>query len=284
MDADDLDAAHQNLKASEAKKDPDLILKWAGETSKIAQKMAASKQPTDADEVEAWKKSVDFAKQLDTYTEYSLYAAAAQSTDPRKRIELGEALSARNPKSQYMPQVIQVEFASYRQLGDNDKSLAFAEKSLETDQSSEDILAFVADQYVQKKRDPDKVVAYSAKIVELMDTKPAPAGVSEGDWAKKKTTMSGLAHYMSGTTLYGQKKLAPADKELRAALPLVEGNEQLKAATLFYAGLANYDMKNIPDAIKFNQQCAAIKSPFQAKASANLKVMQSQAPAAAGKK
>ena len=284
MDADDLDAAHQNLKASEAKKDPDLILKWAGETSKIAQKMAASKQPTDADEVEAWKKSVDFAKQLDTYTEYSLYAAAAQSTDPRKRIELGEALSARNPKSQYMPQVIQVEFASYRQLGDNDKSLAFAEKSLETDQSSEDILAFVADQYVQKKRDPDKVVAYSAKIVELMDTKPAPAGVSEGDWAKKKTTMSGLAHYMSGTTLYGQKKLAPADKELRAALPLVEGNEQLKGATLFYAGLANYDMKNIPDAIKFNQQCAAIKSPFQAKASANLKVMQSQAPAAAGKK
>ena len=179
MDADDLDAAHQNLKAAEAKKDPDLILKWAGETSAIARKVVASKQPTDADEVEAWKKSVDFAKQLDTYTEYSLYAAAVQTTDPRKRIELGDALSARNPKSQYMPQVATVEFAAYSQLGDPAKQLAFAEKTLENDQSSEDILAYVADQYSQKKRDPDKVVAYSAKIVELMDTKPAPAGVSE---------------------------------------------------------------------------------------------------------
>ena len=85
--------------------------------------------------------------------------------------------------------------------------------------------------------------------------------------------MSGLAHYMAGTTLFDQKKLAPADKELRAALPLVEGNDQLKAATLFYAGLANYQMKNVPDALKFNQQCAAIKSPFQSKAADNVRAM-----------
>ena len=41
-------------------------------------------------------------------------------------------------------------------------------------------------------------------------------------------------------------------------------------------------MKNVPEAIKFNTQCAAIKSPFQAKAAENLKVMRAQAPA--GKK
>ena len=138
------------------------------------------------------------------------------------------------------------------------------------------MLIFVANQYIEKKRDPDKVIAYSAKVVELMDTKPKPEGVSDDDWAKKKKTMSGLAHYMSGTTLFEQKKLAAADKELRAALPLVEGNDQLKAATLFYAGLTNYQMKKIPDALKFNQQCAAIKSPFQAKAAENARVMRQQ--------
>jgi len=283
MDADDLEAAHQNLKAAEAKKDPDAIIKWSAATSAAARKVVASKQPTDADEVEAWKKSVDYAKQVDTYTEYSLYAAAVGTTDPRKRIELGDALSTRNPKSQYIPQVATVEFAAYSTLGDPVKTLAFAEKSLENDQSSEDILAFVANQYVEKKRDPEKVIAYSAKIVELMDTKPIPAGVSEADWAKKKAAMSGLAHFLSGSTLYGQKKYAAADKELRAALPLVEGSEQLKAATLFYAGLANYDMKNTAEATRFLQQCAAIKSQFQAQANKNLTVMKSQ-PAAAGKK
>ena len=46
----------------------------------------------DADAVEDWKRRVDFAKQLDTYTEYSLYAASLQTTDPNKRVQLGEAL------------------------------------------------------------------------------------------------------------------------------------------------------------------------------------------------
>jgi tetratricopeptide (TPR) repeat protein len=276
MDADDLDAAHQNLKAAEAKKDPDLIRKWSNQTSQIAQKVIQSPQPTDADEVDAWKKRVDFAKQLDTYTEYSLFSGAMQTQDPRKRIELADALTARNPKSQYLPALAELRFNSYRQLGDNAGALAAAEKTLETDQTKEDMLIFVANQYVEKKRNPDKVIAYSAKVVELMDTKPKPEGVSDDDWAKKKKTMSGLAHYMSGTTLFDQKKLAAADKELRAALPLVEGNDQLKAATLFYAGLANYQMKKIPDALKFNQQCAAIKSPFQAKAAENARVMRQQ--------
>src|SRR5207245_2870332 len=51
MDPDDLDAAHQNLKAAEAKKDPDLTLKWSGQTSQIARKLVASPQPKEADEV-----------------------------------------------------------------------------------------------------------------------------------------------------------------------------------------------------------------------------------------
>jgi tetratricopeptide (TPR) repeat protein len=280
MDADDLDAAHQNLKAAEAKKDPDLIRKWSNETSRLARKVVESPQPKEADEVDAWKRSVDFAKQLDTYTEYSLFSGAVQTQDPRKRIELADALAGRNPKSQYLPALVEMRFNAYRQLGDNANALATAEKAIATDPSSEDMLAFVANQYAEKKRDPDKVIAYSAKIVELMNSKPKPEGASDDDWAKKKKAMSGLAHYMSGTTLFDQKKLAPADKELRAALPLVEGNDQLKAATLFYVGLANYQMKNIPDALKFNQQCAAIKSPFQAKAAENVRVMKSQGVAA----
>ncbi len=276
LDPDHLEAAHQNLKAAEAKKDPDLIRKWSDRTSQIARKVMASPQPKEADEVDEWKRGVDFAKQLDTYTEYSLYAAALQTQDPRKRIELAESLGARTPKSQYSGQAAQIQFDAYRQLGDNARLLAFSEKTLQTDQSSEDMLAMVSNEYVEKKRDPDKVVAYSAKIVELMNTKPKPEGVSDEDWARKKKTLSGLAHYMSGLAQYNQKKYSPADKELRAAIPLVEGNDQLKAATLFYAGLANYSMKNIPDALRFNQQCAAIKSPYQAKAAENVKVMRQQ--------
>src|SRR5260370_13634378 len=181
MDADDLDAAHQNLKAAEAKKDPDLIRKWSNQTSQIAQKVIQSPQPKDADEVDTWKRSVDFAKQLDTYTEYSLFSGAMQTQDPRKRIDLADALSARNPKSQYLPALAELRFNAYRQLGDNAKALAAAEKTLETNQSSEDMLAFAATQYFAKYFNPDKVIAYSAKIVELMNTKATPEGANDAD-------------------------------------------------------------------------------------------------------
>jgi tetratricopeptide (TPR) repeat protein len=276
MDPDDMYAAHQNLKAAEAKNDADLIRKWSDTTSRMARKIVSSPQPSKTDEVDAWKSNVDFARQLDTYTEYALYSGAVKGSDPRKRIDLCEALEARNPKSQYVPMMAEIRFNAYVQLGDRPKALAFAEKTLATKQDNEDMLAFVANEYVEKKRDPDKVIAYSARVVELMSTKPKPDGVSDADWARKQKTLSGLAHFMGGSTLFDQKKLPQADKELRAALPLVEGNDQLKAATLFYAGLTNYQMKNVSDALKFNQQCAAIKSPFQAKAAENVRVIRSQ--------
>lgn len=276
MDPDDMYAALQNLKAAEAKNDADLIRKWSDTTSAMARKIAATPQPAKTDDVEAWKASVDFARQLDVYTEYALYAGALKATDPRKRLDLSEALEARNAKSQYIPMLAEIRFNSYVQLGDSAKALAFAEKELAARQNNEDMLAFAANQYFEKKREPDKVIAYSGRMVELMNSKPKPEGVSDADWAKKQKTLSGLAHFMAGSTLFDQKKLPQADQELRAALPLVEGNDQLKAATLFYAGLANYQMKKTADALKFNQQCAAIKSPFQAKAAENVRVMRSQ--------
>ncbi|MEK7753481.1 MAG: hypothetical protein AAB654_16275, partial [Acidobacteriota bacterium] len=71
---------------------------------------------------------------------------------------------------------------------------------------------------------------------------------------------------------------------LRAGLPYMKDNQQLLAGAYFYLGLAAFklgdtkppDTARLLDAIKFNQQCAAIKGPFQALAQRNLKVIKSQ--------
>src|SRR5256885_659729 len=83
-----------------------------------AQQAIAAQMPKDEDEDE-WKKRVDFAKQVNTYSEYSLYAMALQTPDPRKKIALIEDLQQRNPQSQYLGQVQLVQFQAYRQAGDN---------------------------------------------------------------------------------------------------------------------------------------------------------------------
>lgn len=283
LDPEYVECAQNALKAAEAKKDPDLIRQWATRTSAVARKFVQSPKPNDADELAIWAQRVNYAKQVNIYTEYSLCATALQTTDPRKRIELIDTLRAQNPNSQYLSQLKDVEFLAYRQAGDNAKTIAFAEKTLETDQSNEDMLLIVANEYMQKKQNTGKLLSYCARLIELMATKPKPAGEEDAAWEKKKTVTLGLAHYMMGVTYADQNKFAQVDKSLRAALPLVKGNERLMPGTLFYLGLANYKLgesgggkDRILDALKFNQECAAMKSPYQAQAAKNVKAIRAQ--------
>lgn len=273
---DDARASLECLKAAEATRDPDLVLQWAIRASDISRKVAQTPKPAGEDAVEEWNRKVDFAKQLETYTEYSLSAMALQTADPAKKIGLVQALEQRNPQSQYLTQVSGQYFLALNQAGQADKAVAVAEKVLEKDPANEDMLLAAADYYMKKNNNPDKVLSYSAKLIEVMEAKPKPQGVSDEAWEKKKTVALGLAYWMTGVTYSGQNKYAPADEALRKALPLVSGNEQLKAETLFYLGLANYKMEKILDAIKFNEECSKIKGPLQARALQNLKAIRSK--------
>ena len=97
VDGVDLDAAYANLKTSEGKKDYDGVLKWSGVTSEIARKtIAAPKAEGQSDE--DFKQAVDYARQVDVYTEYSLYAMMLQEPDPQKAMKLADTLEAAQPE------------------------------------------------------------------------------------------------------------------------------------------------------------------------------------------
>ena len=100
MNPDDAEAAHQNLLAAEAKNDPDLIRKWSDQTSQMARKVAQSPQPSiDADQVEKWKARVNYATQLDTYTEYAIYTAGMKADGPAQAHRTDPSV-LRGPESQ----------------------------------------------------------------------------------------------------------------------------------------------------------------------------------------
>ncbi|MFN0171295.1 MAG: tetratricopeptide repeat protein [Bryobacteraceae bacterium] len=271
-DPKDLHAQHSTLRAAEGKKDPGLVLKWSASTSQLARAVAGGTKPADMED-DDWKARVTYAKQVDTYAEYSVFAMILQTTDPAKRVELINGLRSGFPNSQYLPKLNDIEFNAYRQLQNNAQAIATAERVVATDQTSEDMLILLADYYMQQKREPDKVIAYSQKVVELMGSKPKPEGMADGDWENKKKTLSGLASFLAGSTYFNQKKLKPAEEAFRAALPNVDANEQLRAAVLFYLGLSNYQLGKKKEALAFNEQCAKIKSPFQAKAADNVRLI-----------
>ncbi|MBZ5581869.1 MAG: hypothetical protein LAQ30_06625 [Acidobacteriia bacterium] len=270
MDPEDTETALQNLKAAEAKKDSALILKWSAAASALARKVAATPQPKEAEEAAAWKTEVDYAKQVDTYTEYALFRAGLESHDPKTTIGLLEPLEERNPKSEYVPRAADVLFVAYRQAGFNDKALALAERTVAAQQTNEDMLLMVADDYLQKKKEPEKAHAYAAKVIELMAQKPKPEGVADADWTARKNMVTGVARFVDAKLYYEGAQFARADQELRAALPMVESNAAMKAETLFYLGFANYKMEKIQEAVNFYRACAAIPGPFQATANKNI--------------
>jgi hypothetical protein len=288
IDATDIEAAYANLKAAEAKKDSDAILRWSATTAEIAKKVPSLPKREDQT-AEEHKHALDFASQVIKYTEYSIYAAALQENDPAKIVKLAEGLEQRNPQSEYIPQLMPKFAMAARQANALPAALAFGDRALARGQAHEDLLLLMADQSMQQKN-ADKVATYSTKIVELMSSKPKPEGVSDGDWEKKKNTSLGLAHWMAGITAAGQSRWGQVDKSLRAALPYIKDNDQLLAPALFHLGLANYNMgkgksrQQMADALAFMKQCAAIKSNYQAQAQRNVGVITKETSVAPAKR
>ena len=293
LDPTDAEMAHAALKTAEAKNDGELIVKWALATSQAAKKAGALPKPTDEDEVERWTYRVNNGKQVDKYAEYAVYAAALRATDPGMRVKLMDSVVQVNPQSEYLAPLDDYYFDAYRRMNNNEKALEVAERSVAANKAGEDMLLFAANAAFDKK-DPAKAATYAQKLIDLMKTKPAPQGVESAAWESKRKTVTGAGLWLIGMTHAGAMKWQQVDDVLREALPMLEGNDALLGPALFQLGLANFrmgekgakgqpDTKRIMDALRFNQQCAAIKGPYQAPAQRNIGAIRAQyrIPAAA---
>ena len=81
---------------------------------------------------------------------------------------------------------------------------------------------------------------------------------------------------MIGMSEIYREQFGPANQELRAALAMGSAADSIRAALLTNLGWANYKLKNIPDAIKFYQDCAAIPSAYQKAAQDSVKGIRSE--------
>ena len=192
-----------------------------------------------------------------------------------------DTLSQRHPQSEYLPNLTEQYFLAYRQLGNNEKAVEVAEKSIAANTANEDMLLVATDHYFQKK-DYEKVLSYSEKCVEVMKTKTAPQGVSAEEWEKKKTATMGVALWMAGMSHAAKGNHAQTDTVLREALPLLAGNDMLLSHATFQLGLANHkmgekgDSGRIQAAYSFFRQCSGIKGPNAGAAARNVKVLATQ--------
>ena len=278
LDAADLDSAFAALQAAEAQKDPELVRKYAIASWDASSKAMLTPKPADADDVPDWTKQIEFVNQALAYSEYVLASQAALEANSQRKTELIQALEQRNPQSKYLAAV--KRNIRIREEANPAQAFAMAEKGLATDPNNEDYLMRIANHYMSREEDLSKVLSYSLRVLEVLDQKRKPEGVTSQDWEKKKARYTGGANWMIGVVYGKQARYGLSDRYLRAALDLIQDDAQLLAAAYFYLGYDNYalagqlrDKARAIEAARFSKLCLAIEGPFQPLAQKNLEVL-----------
>jgi hypothetical protein len=282
LDPNDLDSAHDALKAAEAQNNVELIAKYAELDWDLATRALQSPKPADPEEIPDWNKQMDFAHENLSYSEYTLANLAAAQTDDLRRAELALALQQRNPQSQFMaltkkPTVIDLATM------DPAKALHLAEQGLIENPNNIDFLMTVADHDMSIEKNLPQVLSYALRILELVQGKPQPADLSPGEWEKKQAKFNGWANWLAGVVYGKQARYGLSDRHLRAALGYIQENARLTAAAYFYLGYDNYalaselaDKGRAIEAVKFSKLCADMDSPFRSLALKNLEALRNE--------
>lgn len=279
VDPTDLDSAYDALKAAEAQKNADLMVKYGEMAWDLGARSLQTPKPRDPGDILDWTKQMAFARQAQDYSEYTLATLAAAQTDDLKRAEITLVLQERNPQSKFLavakkPTVI--ELASLNP----EKALQLAKDGLAKDPDNIDFLMTVADHDMSLEKDLPQVLTFALHILELLRGKPQPEGITPADWEKKKARFTGWASWLAGVVYGKQARYGLSDRYLRVALNYVQGDQQLLAAALFYLGYDNYalagelaDKGRAIEAAKFSKQCADMDSPFRSLALKNLEAL-----------
>lgn len=284
IDQDDAEALKLNLEAARGKQDQALIKKWGDRLAQLNQNETTgaitASSTINLPFVDGPGGGFDtpgtpgapgsVSRLMKARMEAALFNKAIEETNPTVRLDTLDQFLKQFPQSAHLSKVNYLRYLAYRQLGDNKKALTVAEQIVVRDQTREDLLYFVAETYFAQKRELAKVLTYSTTMLDLMNSKSKPENLSDAGWAKQKETITLQSHYMIGTTHIYQEQFSLADKNLRLALAGGSMSDTMRAGILTSLGWANYKIKNIPDAIKSYEQCAAIPGPLQTAASQSL--------------
>ena len=280
--AGDLNDTYQNLQQAVGKKDAVAVKKLAADIQPILSKALAVPEPQAADEKDAWKSQIEYAKSIQTYSEYALYVTAIASP-PAVLVDLVATLEKQNPKSKYLDDAYGPYLYALNQTGASAKIPAIAEKALECFPDNEDLLLVLAENAMSRKQS-DRALGYANRLVAAVNRHPRPEGVAAADWEKKRDAALSRGYWMAGVLSGEKNEYAAADRNLRAALPLIQGSDAMKAPALFYLGVANYNIgkmtnnkAKVLEGAKFSDQAAAIAGPYQDQAWRNAALIKKEA-------
>src|SRR5713101_2301251 len=149
--------------------------------------------------------------------EYNAYMGAVQQKDAAARISGLEAFLAQYPNSVMKVEALETLMTSYQQAGNQAKVIDVANRLLAADPDNARALVLLAynERAAQKWADAKQ---HAERGLLALAKMPKADGVSDADFAKQKSQLSGLLNSVAGFSALQLKDYASAQKYLRPAV------------------------------------------------------------------
>ncbi len=179
-------------------------------------------QPAQAQPVQAQPQQ---KKEIKDQAEYSAYMAALNQTQPAARAAAFDAFLQQYPNSVMKPEALEYMMAGYNEAGNPQKTIEAATRLLEVEPNNLAALGILADyerKMAQSGQNPQQNLALAQQHAEAglkaMETQPKPAGMSDADYEKLRTQLTGIFNGALGINSLQNKDFPKAQTELRAAV------------------------------------------------------------------
>jgi hypothetical protein len=186
---------------------------------------------------------------------------------------LTETLIAQNPKSEQIDTATPQYLAALSKQSPA-KANAAASKILVGRPDDE----YALDAVARNWGSPGSALGAANRLIGVMGRKKKPEGMSDADWQRSRNDMLGNAYMSAGIIQAGQNHYADADRNLKAALPLVGGSST--SYIYYYLGVSNYQMGKLTTdkakmatGLQYTEKAAGIAGPMQTQASNNAAIM-----------
>jgi len=275
---EDLEVRHnQNQALLNSMQWPEL-LEGLAVTKPLADKEAAAPPPDDPTEDEEMlhESSVDYANGVVQYSEWALNVGITQSA-PMQQIQFMDKLVELYPESQYAVGIDDKYVLAYQQAGDMAGMVGAIERALANNPGNEQYLFTLAEIALSQKN-YDEVDARSAQLIELMEEKPAPEGVSGEDWDATKKRFTALGHYVAGTGQFQKGAWRTARRHLLQTVDAIKAEGGERYGILSYMlGFCYVKLDiagdNIAQATRWMSEAARVPNPMQAQAAQTLEAI-----------
>jgi len=188
----------------------------SSQNAAMAQAPASQPQPAQTSPSQPQQQK----KEIKDPAEYNAYVGAAQQTDPAAKISGLEAFLTQYPNSVMKEDALELLMGTYQQAGNQAKVIDAANRLLAANPDNARGLVLLAynERAAQKWADAKQ---HAERGLQALAKMPKADGVSDADFAKQKTQLSGLLNSVAGFSALQLKDYASAQKYLR---PAVEGD------------------------------------------------------------